>query len=244
MRTVFGTARIAAAGARSRIATGCCAAGVALLAMLPGCKHEPLVTPLAEGNGEPAACDPDVAYFQQQVLPLLISNCAVPGCHDQATGDNDGIQITDYGSLMANGTVQNGDLMESLTETDPDKVMPPPGQTPLTPEQIALIQAWIDQGAQDNSCAGTCDTSTVTYAGTIAPLVQQRCGGCHGGSNPQGGLNLGTHAVLSTVALNGTLAASVTHDPQGIPMPPFGPMLPQCEIDKFLIWIQDGAPNN
>ncbi len=219
----------------------------AILLLLPGCKHEPPIAPLVDdvGNGGvDVPCDSNVVYFQQQVLPLLISNCAVPGCHDQATDDNDWIEITTFTSLMNSGIVQNGDMYEALTETDPDKVMPPPGQNGLSQEQIDLIQTWILQGAQYNSCSAVCDTTNVTYAGTIVPLVQQRCGGCHGGANPQGGINLGTHAVLSTLALDGTLAASVTHDPLGIPMPPTGPMLPQCDIDKFLIWIQDGAPNN
>lgn len=232
------------------------AAAILLLLMLPGCKHEPPVAPLVDGGGNGGGggddCDPNVVYFQQQVLPILINNCAVPGCHDQATDDNDWIQIIDSTSLENSNIILNGDMMEALTETDPDKVMPPPDPGPdpdpdqnrLTPDEIALIQLWINQGALYNSCTFACDTIAVTYSATIAPLVQQRCGGCHGGANPQGGLNLGTHAVLSTLALDGTLAASVTHDPQGIPMPPFGPMLPQCEIDKFLIWIQDGAPNN
>ena len=224
------------------------AAAILLLLMLPGCKHEPPIAPLVEdggnGGGGGDDCDPNVVYFQQQVLPLLISNCAVPGCHDQATDDNDWIQITDYNTLLNSGIIQDGDLVEALNEDDPDKIMPPPDQPGLTDQQIDLIELWIAQGAQNNSCSSGCDTTNVTYSGTIVPLVQQRCGGCHGGANPQGGLNLGTHAVLSTLALDGTLAASVTHAPQAIPMPPSGPMLPQCDIDKFLIWIQDGAPNN
>jgi len=224
------------------------AAAILLLLMLPGCKHEPPIAPLVEdggnGGGGGDDCDPNVVYFQQQVLPLLISNCAVPGCHDQATDDNDWIQITDYNTLLNSGIIQDGDLVEALNEDDPDKIMPPPDQPGLTDQQIDLIELWIAQGAQNNSCSSGCDTTNVTYSGTIVPLVQQRCGGCHGGANPQGGLNLGTHAVLSTLALDGTLAASVTHAPQAIPMPPSGPMLPQCDVDKFLIWIQDGAPNN
>lgn len=225
------------------------AAAILLLLMLPGCKHEPPISPLVDdggngGGGGDVPCDSNVVYFQQQVLPILISNCAVPGCHDQATDDNDWIQITDFTTLLNSGIIQDGDLVEALNETDPDKVMPPPDQPGLTDQQIDLIELWIAQGAQNNSCSSVCDTTNVTYSASIAPLVQQRCGGCHGGANPQGGLNLGTHAVLSTLALDGSLAASVTHDPQGIPMPPSGPMLPQCDIDKFLIWIQDGAPNN
>jgi len=218
-----------------------------LVGGLPGCKHEPLLAPLVDedGGGVVVDCDPQVVYFQQQVLPILISNCAVPGCHDEPTNDNDGIQLTSFSSLMASGIVQNGDLVEAINETDPDKVMPPPGQAGLSQQQIDLIELWLAQGAQNNSCTGLCDTTAVvTYSGAILPLVQQRCAGCHGGSNPQGGLNFSTHAVLASVALDGRLEASVTRAPNGIPMPPWGPQLSQCEIDKFVTWIQAGAPNN
>lgn len=184
-------------------------------------------------------------YFQQQVLPILISNCAVPGCHNTATDDNDWIQITDYNSLMNSGIVQNGDLLEAITENDPNDLMPPPPQAPLTASQISLISSWIQQGAQNNSCASSvCDTLNVTYSGSIVPLIQQRCLGCHSGGSPQGGINLSTWSAVNAVAADGRLGRSVTHDPTGIPMPPSSPIMPACEVRTFMIWIDAGAPNN
>lgn len=220
----------------------------------PSCKHEPLVVPvdLAGGNGggggggtDPVdTCDPNTVYFEQQILPLLISNCAVPGCHNVATDDNDDIQITSYATLMQSGIVQDGDLWEAITDDDPDDIMPQPPQAPLTPDQITLIGQWIQQGAQNNSCVSGCDTSHVTYSGTIVPLVQARCLGCHSGGTPQGDLNFGNWQVLNGVAMDGRLAGAIQHQAPSPSMPPSGPMLPQCRIDQFLIWINDGAPQN
>lgn len=219
----------------------------------PSCKHEPLVVPddLAENGGgggggtDPVnPCDPNTVYFEQQILPLLISNCAVPGCHNVATDDNDEIQITSYASLMQSGIVQDGDLWEAINDDDPDDIMPRPPQAPLSPDQITLIGQWIQQGAQNNSCLSACDTSNVTYSATIAPLVQSRCIGCHSGGTPQGGLNFTSWQVLNTVAMDGRLAGAVQHQSPFASMPPTGPMLPQCQIDQFLIWINDGAPQN
>lgn len=224
-----------------------------VLVAMTGCMHEPPVAPneVVDGNGgggweeEVIVCDSNIIWFQQQVLPILISNCAVPGCHNTATDDNDGIEITSYTTLMASGIVQDGDLMEAITDIDPDNRMPQPPQDPLLQTEIDLIAQWIQQGAQNNSCEGSvCDTLNVTFAGTIRPLVQQRCQGCHSGATPQGGLDFTAWGTLNTVAMDGRLAGAIQHQPTFTAMPPSGPMLSDCRIAQFLAWIDQGAPNN
>lgn len=232
--------------------------GIALLLLsvllgMASCKHEPPVAPEIPsiGSGDPdpdVTCDPFVVYFQQDVLPLLISNCAIPGCHS-SNNPADGIDLTSYQSMMAADVVRpfdlDRDLYEAITDNDPDNRMPRPPAPPLTPEQIDMIETWIMQGAQNNSCLSAgCDTLNVTYSGTIVPLVQQRCQGCHSGASPQGGLNLTSWNVLNALANDGRLAGSVDHAPGAIPMPPSGPKLPDCNIRQFMIWIDSGAPNN
>lgn len=235
---------------------------VAIIMVLAACVHEPPVGPLAEdidgggGNGgggggeEVVPCDPNIVYFQQQVLPLLLSNCAVPGCHNTATNNNDHIQITSYSTLMNSDIIEmddplDSDLWEAINETDPDDRMPRPPQNPLTNQQKDLIRRWLQQGAQNTSCEETgCNTTNVTYSGTIAPLVATRCGGCHGGGSPQGGLNFSFWTVLNAVATDGRLAAAIQHQAGAPAMPPSGGMLPDCRIQQFLIWINAGAPNN
>ncbi len=233
---------------------------ILLVLVITGCKHEPAVLPedpfteIGNGNGngnggggeeEQVICDSSVVYFQQQVLPILTSNCAVPGCHNVPTDDNDDIQITSYQSLMNSDIVQDGDFWEVINENDPDDRMPPPPQNPLTQAQIAIIGQWIQQGTQNTSCvASGCDTLNITYSASIVPIIQQHCQGCHSGGTPQGGLNFTSHSVLQTVALDGRLAGSIQHLPGAIPMPPGGPQLSDCKIQKFLIWIDAGAPNN
>ncbi|MBK8497362.1 MAG: hypothetical protein IPL52_00760 [Flavobacteriales bacterium] len=216
-----------------------------------GCKHEPpeapaeVIVDLGGGGEEPVACDSNTVWFQQQILPILISNCAIPGCHNTATDDNDEIEITSYATLMASGIVQDGDLMEAITETDPDDRMPQPPQAPLEPWQVDLIATWIQQGAQNNSCENAaCDTTNVTYSGTIRPLVQLRCQGCHSGATPQGGLNFSAWGPLNMVAMDGRLSGAIQHQPTFTAMPPSGPQLSDCRIAQFLDWVEQGAPNN
>lgn len=222
---------------------------------LTACVHEPPVSPedliIDNGNGgnnnTGIPCDSSLVYFNQQVLPILVSNCAVPGCHNLPTDDNDWLQITSYTSLMNSGIVQDGDLMEAITETDPDDRMPQPPADPLDPSEIALIALWIQQGAQDLNCdsyAGGCDTTNVTYSADIQPLIALKCQGCHSGGSPQGGLNFTAWSALNTVAMDGRLEGAVKHQNGFVAMPPNGGWLPQCEIDMISVWVQQGAPQN
>lgn len=242
---------------RNRWVVGLSGLVMALL-LMNGCKHEPIEGPLDGGTGggtggggveEEEPCDPNTIWFQQQVLPILASSCTNPGaglnCHHTANDENDEIQITSYETLMASDIVQNGDLWEAINETDPDDIMPRPPVAPLTQEQINIIGQWIQQGAQNNSCENAaCDTLNVTYSGTIVPIINSRCASCHSGSNPSGNLNLTQYGTLFTVAMDGRLEGSIKRLPDPyIPMPPtLG--LNDCRVDQFMIWIEDGAPQN
>jgi uncharacterized membrane protein len=230
---------------------------LAAVLVLTACKHEPPILPADEGTSggggggvdppdEVVVCDSNVIWYQQQIQPLLTSNCTMgDGCHSSATDDNDNIDLTSYSNLMNSGVVQDGDLWEAINDNDPDDRMPRPPQTPLTPEQIALIGAWIQQGAQNNSCEpSACDTLNVTYSGTIQPVIQARCQGCHSGATPQGGLDFTSWSVLNAVANDGRLAGAIQHMPSFEPMPRNAPRMNNCRIRQFLIWIDSGALNN
>lgn len=44
-------------------------------------------------------CSPDTIYFEQSILPLIISNCALSGCHDSKTA-REGYDYTNYKGIM------------------------------------------------------------------------------------------------------------------------------------------------
>ncbi|CAN5463595.1 hypothetical protein BH11BAC1_BH11BAC1_22050 [soil metagenome] len=223
-----------------------------------GCKHEPLIVPVLSINGEnPSSqdttsynetpCDPDTAYFINNVLPLFISNCAKSGCHDAASHE-DGIILDSYINIINTGDIEAGNpgagkIVEKISETDPDDIMPPPPNTPLTSAQINMITDWINQGALNNSCNG-CETVNVTYSGTVAPLLLSKCVGCHNNNTTSGNINLSNYSGVQQQALNGRLVGTVSHSAGYSPMPKGGAKLPQCEIDELIVWIAAGAPNN
>ncbi|NND77748.1 MAG: hypothetical protein HKN39_06160 [Flavobacteriales bacterium] len=224
-----------------------------LVIFFSSCEHEPF-PPLIEDPGPSDTvifvddpCDEDSVYFENQILPFFISSCAQPGCHDAATGE-DGVVLDSYENIMTTGEIIPGDpgdseVYETITDNDPDDRMPPPPEDPLTSEQIQMIFDWIDQGAQNNSC-NSCDTTEVTYNGTILPLIELKCQGCHSGGEPEADLSLISYDDISTIALNGNLMWSVTGTNGATLMPLGGNLLPQCERDQLEIWINDGAPEN
>lgn len=220
------------------------------LMLAAACRHEPVLPPGGNGGGSGKPCSPDSVYFSRDVLPILVSNCAKSGCHDAASRE-EGIVLDSYNNVMATGDVRpgrpgNSDLYEVLLESDPDKRMPRPPADPLSAPQVALIRKWIEQGAQNLSCDdGTaCDTASVTFSGSVMPLVSTYCRGCHSGAAPGGGILLTNYDQVKGIAVSGFLMGVVTHSPGFKPMPQGGAKLSACNIAKLRVWIRDGMKND
>jgi mono/diheme cytochrome c family protein len=95
---------------------------------------------------------------------------------------------------------------------------------------------------------GICDTSKVSFASTIAPIIDQNCNNCHGKNVYQSlgsGYNLDGYAnIVPYASPDGLLIQSITFDPKTSPMPKGGSKLPDCQIAQITKWINAGAPNN
>jgi mono/diheme cytochrome c family protein len=90
----------------------------------------------------------------------------------------------------------------------------------------------------------SCDTTRVTYAATVAPLLLQNCGNCHANGAAAGGVGLGAYAQTKAAATSGRLLGSVDHAPGYSPMPKGGAQLSACDRAKLRKWVAAGAPNN
>lgn len=223
--------------------------GISLVmgAVLFACTHE--ATSPNSANNPPtfsASCSADTAYFVNEVLPIITSNCAMSGCHDAATRA-EGVQLTSYSTIIKYvkaGNATGSKLYKVIIEPNPGDRMPPPPRSPLTAAQIAKIQKWINQGAKNNSCASACDANVFTFSASIKPMLDTKCVGCHSATSPGGNINLSTYAAVRTVALNGKLYGSIAHQPGFSAMPKNGTKLSDCEITQVQRWIAAGALNN
>ncbi|MEX2596207.1 MAG: c-type cytochrome domain-containing protein [Salibacteraceae bacterium] len=198
------------------------------------------------------SCHPDTVYFQRDVLPLITANCA-NACHNP-DGGNNGVILTDYANIIADGDIRAGDpegsdLYEMITEDDVDKRMPPAPAAALSAEQIDLIRTWINQGALNNTCdfdsgstdSADCDPSEVSFDSDITPIFESYgCISCHGG----GSVILNNHAGVKTVADNGKLVGAINHQTGFAAMPQGGEKMDSCDIATIEKWVEEGSLDN
>lgn len=87
-------------------------------------------------------------HFQDAIAPILVENCL--GCHNEQNQEG-GFSLQTAEAFFADGYVDRGDatashLIELVTPIEGEAEMPNEGQA-LSDQEIAVLRAWIDQGA-------------------------------------------------------------------------------------------------
>ena len=230
--------------------------GVFSITLFISCKHVVPDQPTTAGNGTGTGnsvstpsitCDPNTIYFQQQVLPILISNCTMSGCHDAASRQ-DGVILTTYNNIIATAEVRagqpyNSKLYKVLVTSEVSKRMPY-NKPAISQDKIDIISKWIQQGAQNSSCQNACDTANVTFTSSIKPIITAKCQGCHSSSAPAAGYDYSTYPGIKARVDDKKLWGAINHMTGYSPMPKNGPKLSDCELTQIKKWIDAGAPNN
>jgi len=87
-----------------------------------------------------------------------------------------------------------------------------------------------------------CDTTNVTYANSIAPIIQRDCAGCHSGSGASAGIQLYDYSsVKNYMTSNGNrLLGSVKWDGTASNMPKGGNKWSNCNINSMEAWVNQG----
>jgi len=205
---------------------------VALL--FSACQHEPELTAGTE----------DVC-FDNQVLPVIQSSCAMSGCH---TGNGELPALNTYEDirkLVSPGKPVGSKLHKVLTANpNSESFMPPKPNSALSSAQIDIISLWILQGANHTSCEVQCDTVNVTFNGAILPITDTYCKGCHSGGSPSGGISLTDYATIKSAVESGRFMGAVEQLPTFSAMPKGNSKIPDCNITQLNKWITNGMPNN
>jgi len=101
-------------------------------------------------------------------------------------------------------------------------------------------------GSMESSAGGA-----VSFAGQIAPIFEARCTECHGGANPESGLNLSTYAGTITGSEFGSVIEVGNPDDSFLVdmiasgnMPAEGDPVPPAELELIRAWIAAGAADN
>lgn len=216
------------------------AALCAIFVIAQACTHSPYVLP--ESKRGPA----DGICFETDVLPVFQSNCAKGGCHDAASHE-EGYTLTSYSTIVNKGIVPGNPaasrIYEVITIAKGEKFMPQ-GSPALTAQQVSIIKQWITAGAvQGGYCSGPCDSVTVTYNATIAPIITTYCLGCHNSPSEPGG-SLASYTAVKDATLSGRLMGDIMHSAGYNQMPRGGAQLDACKLAQFRRWVAIGAPEN
>jgi len=91
-----------------------------------------------------------------------------------------------------------------------------------------------------------CDTTNITFAQSVKPILQDHCYFCHSNStfSNGGGIRLEDYADVKTKADDGSLLGSITHTTGFSAMPMGTGKLEDCKITFIQTWIGAGSPDN
>jgi len=107
---------------------------------------------------------------------------------------------------------------------------------------IAISGCYYDNEEDLYLGSSSCDTTNVTYSGSIAPVFSAYCNSCHSGNNPEGGIRTDSYSAVTTNITR--IRGAVNHQSGYVPMPQGGGKLSPCDLTKIDIWIRNDMPEN
>ncbi len=142
----------------------------------------------------------DVPVFEDDVQPILSTYCLT--CHGKSSPEQ-GVDLRSARSVLRGGfngpVVKKGAAEESKLYLKVSQgKMPPPAFKSHVPEaEVETIRRWIQEGAhskQADEIPEAARRQIARFEQGIQPLFIERCVACHGGEQPQSGLDLRTLA--------------------------------------------------
>jgi hypothetical protein len=126
-------------------------------------------------------------------------------------------------------------------------------RTPIAISSLVLMLITVSSCYYDSEeylypqTSNQCDTTNVTYANSVVPVLQNYCLSCHSNSTAAsfgGNIKLEDYPDVKARADDHRLLGSVAHESGYSPMPSGAPQLDNCKITTIRIWVNAGAPNN
>lgn len=179
--------------------------------------------------------------FQEDVLPLFVSNCTQSNCHN-SVDKVARLDLSTYTGIMKSIKANHPFQSESWTQINSGS-MPPSNYHQFTKYEKDLIKHWIKAGAPNNSHCKTCD-STFAYKTRIEPIFNKWCVGCHSTTDAGGGYDFSSYdkAILSITS--NRFEGSILHSAGYSAMPKNAGSLSDCDINSIKEWLAAGHPKN
>lgn len=204
---------------------------------------------LSVATGAVVALEHPPVDFHRQLKPILEASCI--RCHGADRAEDD-IRFETWETMapyVVPGKPDESILYETLVLPDHDRrAMPIRDRDRLSDEQIAMVRAWIVQGAGWPAGTVMIRVEKVMFSSMIS-LLQTNCTTCHQAGNAMGGLRLDDRAEALRGGTSGPAwvaydsAASRLHrvlvdDPEPHHRPRF---LDPPDIAMLATWIDQGA---
>ena len=116
---------------------------------------------------------------------------------------------------------------------------------------LALLALFVTGCYYDNEellypqVSGLCDTTAVTYGGSIQPMLSRNCYACHSNANAPGfGDNIRLELYSDVKANLQRVYGAITWHSGFSRMPKNAAKLDDCSIRMFELWMQNDAPND
>lgn len=93
--------------------------------------------------------------------------------------------------------------------------------------------------------SASCDTTNITFSGTVRSMLVNNCLSCHSGSQARAnGNNIRLESYADVVAKAVNISGAIKHVQPYSPMPKNGGKINSCLIRQFDIWFKIGMPDN
>ena len=107
---------------------------------------------------------------------------------------------------------------------------------------LVAVLAACRYDLEETLYGSNCPDVIESYEGSVRPLLEAHCTGCHSGTYPESGLDLTTYASARQATLEGSLLdVLVLPESNSLSMPPNG-ALDSCQIALLQNWAALGAP--
>jgi hypothetical protein len=113
----------------------------------------------------------------------------------------------------------------------------------MTMFSFFIVSCYYDnEEALYPTLSNSCDTTNVTYSGTIAPILNNSCLTCHSVPATGGSILLNTYAEV--VASAPRITGSIKQLSGFSAMPKNSGKIKSCSITQWDIWVRNGMLNN
>jgi hypothetical protein len=90
----------------------------------------------------------------------------------------------------------------------------------------------------------SCDTSNVTFSGTVTTMLATNCLMCHSNVNAPRKNTIPLENYDAVAARAANISGAINHNGPFLPMPPDGIKIKACSITQFDIWVRKGKIKN